>query len=165
MLMLSELLTPADCKSCRLCCSFDSYDLWETPVIDDPTRDLIQTKFNPAQPFIDCGDYALLRLTREADEDLYYCSMLDRATGCKMGADKPFDCRIWPLRVMEFESRRVIVLSPVCPVMITRPLDKLSALARRLAPMIFEQADKTPPIVKKYLPQYPILFVECGNHR
>lgn len=102
----------------------------------------------------------IIKMSKEPDEDLYYCDVLDKQRGCMLGDDKPFDCRIWPLRVMSFEGKRVIALSPVCPVVKTRPLEKIAQTAQRLAAVIFENANKNPDLVKPYETGYVILVTE-----
>ena len=161
--MLGKLLSREECAKCRLCCCFDSYDLWETPVINRETHDRILGEFKPDQEFLELEDHYLLKMEKEPDRDLYYCSLLDHEKGCLMGTEKPFDCRIWPFRVMELDGRRVIVLSTVCPVVQTRPLCEIQALAKELAPEIFAYADENPFAVKKYMEGYPIMVVEEGR--
>ena len=39
--MLKKILSPESCAQCRLCCIFDRYDVWETPVFNEFQRDLI----------------------------------------------------------------------------------------------------------------------------
>lgn len=158
--MLSELLSRDQCSVCKVCCSFDSYDLWETPVIAENLARKIVEEVRPQQQFIKRDGYFLLRLERELDCDLYYCTMLDRETGCVLGDEKPFDCRIWPFRIMLLNETRVISISPVCSNLHNKPLVELIATAENLAPRIFEEADKFPAIVKPYIHGYPILYVE-----
>ena len=31
--MLRNILSPETCAKCRICCIFDKYDVWETPVV------------------------------------------------------------------------------------------------------------------------------------
>lgn len=157
--MLSEMLSKDDCKNCRICCSFDSSDIWETPVITEELRRDILDSY-PEMRFVKKDDCYLFRMEKEEDEDLYYCSVLDHENGCVLGENKPFDCKIWPLRIMDLNGSRVITLSPVCPVMFKKPVDELCALAKKLAPVIFGEADRHPSIVKKYIVGYPILAVE-----
>lgn len=158
--MLSKLLSREECAKCRLCCCFDSYDLWETPVITGETKESILESFKPDQDFLDLEGYSLLKMQKEQDKDLYYCSLLDHSKGCIMGTEKPFDCRIWPFRVMDLEGIRAIVLSPVCPVVQTRPLNEIQAVAKELAPQIFAYARENPFVVKKYIQGYPIMLTE-----
>lgn len=158
--MLSELLSRAECAQCRICCCFDSSDLWEAPVISDETMQSINGIKPQTQYTVSGRGCRVIKMNREPDEDLYYCDVLDKENGCMLGDSKPFDCRIWPLRVMSFEGKRVIALSPVCPVVKTRPLDKIAQTAQRLAPVIFENANKNPDIVKPYETGYVILVTE-----
>ena len=83
--MLGKLLSREECAKCRLCCCFDSYDLWETPVINRETHDKIQDEFKPDQEFLELEDHYLLKMEKEPDRDLYYCSLLDHEKGCLMG--------------------------------------------------------------------------------
>lgn len=158
--MLSELLSRAECAQCRICCCFDSSDLWEAPVISDETMQSINGIKPQTQYTVSDRGCRVIKMSREPDEDLYYCDVLDKENGCMLGDSKPFDCRIWPLRVMSFEGKRVIALSPVCPVVKTRPLDKIAQTAQRLAPVIFENANKNPDIVKPYETGYVIFVTE-----
>lgn len=157
--MLSEILSKEECKNCRICCSFNSEDIWETPVITPELKNRILDDY-PELRFISKDDCFIFRMDKEPDRELYFCSVLDQEKGCVLGEEKPFDCKIWPFRVMQLDGRRVITLSPVCPVLWEKPISRLTDLAKKLAPVIFAQADKTPSVVKKYLPGYPVLVVE-----
>lgn len=157
--MLSKILSKSECANCKICCSFDSYDIWETPVITDKIKKRV-LEIKPDQRFSDISGARLFRMDREPDRDLYFCPMLDHEKGCLLGDDKPFDCRIWPYRIMDFKGTRVIVISPVCPTVFSRPMSEIKALADELAPVIFAQADKTPEIVKPYIAEYPVLVTE-----
>lgn len=157
--MLSKILSKEECAKCRICCCFDSSDIWEAPVITKSKADEILSGYNSEQKFINKDDYYILDMAKEADEDLYYCSMLDKNSGCVMKDNKPFDCRIWPLRIMDLNGIEVITLSPVCPVVKTKSIEELSDFVQEIAPIIFEQAKKTPQIIKPYINGYPILAV------
>lgn len=157
--MLGKLLSRKECAECRICCCFDSSDIWETPVIDSITQEKIKN-INPSQEFLNQGGSKLLKLEKEQGGDLYFCSVLDRENGCKLGNEKPFDCRIWPLRVLKLDGRLVIGLSPVCPAVAKKPIEQVSKTARELAPVIFEYAQKNPDIVKEYKPEYTVLVVD-----
>lgn len=134
--------------------------MWEAPIISDEAMKLIGD-IKPQTQFMSAGKNSrIIKMNKEADEDLYYCDVLDKNTGCLMGDEKPFDCRIWPLRVMTFQGKRVIALSPVCPALMTRPIGKIVETAKKLAPVIFDEANKNPDLVKEYEPGYVILVTE-----
>lgn len=160
--MLSKILSREECSKCKICCEFDDNDLWETPII---FNDSIQSvlKINPSQEFselkLNGNKYKVLKLEKE--ENIYPCTMLDRSKGCKLGSEnKPFDCKIWPLRVMKKDGKTVIALSPVCPVVATKPLDEVMCLANDLKDEIFSQAKLHPEIVKDYIDGYKVLIEE-----
>lgn len=163
--MLSKILSREECAKCRLCCSFDSYDLWETPYIPAQLASRILQEFKPDQEFIKKEDHFLLKMQKEPDMDLYYCSLLDPDKGCILEDNKPFDCQIWPFRIMALNDTRVITLSPVCPVVQTRPLCDIQAVAKEIAPEIFAYADENPAAVKPYLEGYPIMVVEEKKYK
>lgn len=158
--MITKLLSREECAKCRYCCCFDSYDLWETPVITQECHERILEEFKPDQKFLELDDHYLMKMDREPNEDLYYCPMLDHERGCIMGTEKPFDCRIWPFRIMDLYGTRVIVLSLVCPTVQKRPLCDIQAVAKELAPQIFAYADEHPYAVKKYIQGFPIMLAE-----
>ena len=159
--MLSEILSREECAKCRICCSFDSYDIWEAPFVTKELAAKIHGEISADIELIEKSpNGGVLKMPKEQDEDLYYCNVLDKSKGCILGKDKPFECSIWPLRVMNFCGKRVIALSPVCPVVMSRPVEKVAAVAKKLSKTIFEQADKNPDSVKQFEPGYIILVSE-----
>lgn len=163
--MISKILSKEECAKCRICCTFDSYDLWETPYISKTMASKILQEYDPQQKFVKKDSHFLLKMEKEPEADLYFCSLLDRDKGCVLGVDKPFDCKIWPFRVMALNDTKVITLSPVCPVVIKKPMDEIMDLAKELSKEIFEYADNNPDAVKPYLKDYPILVVDDHKYR
>lgn len=155
--MLKNILKSSDCASCRICCVFDKYDIWETPVLDNDLKERVSERF-PELAFVRKGDGWLFRM-EESGDGLFYCPALDRDSGCILGADKPFDCKIWPYRIMEFGGKRVISIASICPTMFAKPLSELCAELEHdgLAEKIFAFADAHPDIIKPYEDGYPIL--------
>lgn len=162
--MLKKILSASDCAKCRICCIFDKYDVWETPVISDELRRRI-TAVRDDLKFVTKGSEGAyifnMESTWDDNEEIFRCPALDPESGCTLGDNKPFDCRIWPYRIMELGGKRVITIASICPEMYSKPLDKLvSQLEDGLADMIFEEASKNPAIVKPYEHGYPVLMVE-----
>ncbi|MCM1022436.1 MAG: hypothetical protein NC395_00055 [Prevotella sp.] len=158
--MLKNILKSNDCASCKICCVFDKYDIWETPVLEDGLKDYVSEHF-PYVSFIRKGDGWLFRMN-ESEDGLYRCPMLDPKSGCRLGDGKPFDCRIWPYRIMELGGKRVISMASICPTMFEKPLSELCGelTDKGLAEKIFAYADSHPDIVKPYESGYPILLAE-----
>ncbi len=71
--MLKNILKGEDCASCRICCVFDKYDLWETPVLEESLKDKASEKF-PDTAFVQKGDGWLFRM-EESEDGLYYCQI------------------------------------------------------------------------------------------
>lgn len=158
--MLKNILSGKECAECRICCVFDRYDLWETPVISEDLKKEINDIY-PNQQFIKKESSFLFKMEEQEDE-LYYCPMLDKSKGCVLGELKPFDCRIWPYRIMNFEGRRVISIASICPSLYNKPLSILVDELQKngLAGIVLDYAGKNPDIVKDYQKGYPILYCE-----
>ncbi len=157
--MLTKLLSRETCAKCRLCCIFDRYDVWETPVLDQEIRQKAEALI-PGVEFISKGRESYLFRVRELDEnDLFTCPLLDPAKGCMLGTEKPFDCRIWPFRIMDVAGRQAITIAPICDAMMQQPIGTLlQFLKEELADYIFEYADFHPDVVQPYDELYPILL-------
>ena len=108
--MLSRVLSRSSCAACKFCCSFRRQSLWETPLfppevvekLSKPNEYGVVGEFRNGQ--IVLGPY----LTAASEEEVQ-CTFLDPEKGCILkGEDKPFDCSIWPLRIMDKEGELVI---------------------------------------------------------
>lgn len=157
--MLKNILSPQTCAECRICCGFDDDDIWETPVISDETKMLISST-KPETEFLPYRNSSLMKMLPADEDGIYPCPMLS-VEGCILGSEKPFDCRIWPFRVMKLESSLVLTVSPVCPHVPETPLSELMKfVADGFAEKVFSEAERSPDIVKDYIPGYPILAVK-----
>lgn len=162
--MLKNILSPKTCADCKICCIFDKYDVWETPVIPEELKNRIEQS-DPEIKFVSKGDSGAYIFNMEDNWDdeneLFTCPALDPKKGCTLGDNKPFDCKIWPYRIMELNGARVISIASICPDMYQKPLSQLvKELDSGLADMIFAEAEKNPAIVKPYEQGYPILKVK-----
>lgn len=158
--MLSKLLSKDECAKCRICCTFDDDDIWETPVIYNEFADQVA---NTGAKLLDKEEYKLFSLSKEDGDELYYCTALDKQKGCKLSNEaKPFDCKIWPFRVMKLKglNRLVITLSPVCPIVKIRPLESILETLDEIKEDIFKEARLHPFMVKDYIDGYPILAID-----
>ncbi|MGN0603522.1 MAG: YkgJ family cysteine cluster protein [Oscillospiraceae bacterium] len=158
--MLKNILSKESCAQCQLCCIFDKYDIWETPVVSDELYEKIKNEY-PETEFIEKNEGGRI-LKCIPDGELFNCPMLDKSSGCRLGDEKPFDCRIWPYRIMEFGGKRVITIASICPEMYKKPLSELVAELEEngLAEKIWNEANRHPEIVKPYQKGYPILLTE-----
>lgn len=159
--MLKGLLDQKTCAACKICCGFDNTDLWEMPVMTEKAAEILSA-LKPDTSFIKCGKGYVTDAGALADNELFYCPALDHEKGCMLGDNKPFDCLIWPFRVMETGDKcfRMITVSPVCPEIYNRPLVQLSEfISEKLENTVFEYAENNPEIIKTYKEGYPILAI------
>ena len=96
--MLRKILSPETCAACRLCCGFDCTDTWEFPVLPQETVEAMH-RMGASPKLVPAGEEQTFAAPPLRDEELFFCPMLCE-TGCTMGAEKPFDCKVWPFRMM-----------------------------------------------------------------
>lgn len=165
--MLSAVLQKSDCAACRFCCAFRRCSLWETPLFPAETA---QKYTAPSRPFsaltvngAPCAKMELEgRYQTDDSEEEAPCFFLKEGVGCTLNEnEKPFDCKIWPLRVMRQGERLVIALTPTCPVIQKVGTQKMKELVQNgLADVIFDYAAAHPFIIKAYREDFPVLCVK-----
>jgi len=162
--MLSSILTKKQCSECKFCCSFRRKSAWETPLFPKPTIDRLEKKYDafPIRQVKNSFTYDLQPGYRTQNpEEEQPCPFLDASDGCTLDEnDKPFDCKIWPLRIMKKENELVIALTPTCPAVNTLPLEQVKKLVTQegTGETIYREAERFPDIVKEYREGYPILM-------
>ena len=158
--MLRSILSPSECAECKFCCSFRRCSLWETPRFDaeqtaELQRKYPRAKFKPADGVFTVDLDGRYRTDDSKEEALCW---FNEGKGCILGKDKPFECAVWPLRVMRKDGCLVIVLSPGCRVLSSKPLSVIQQLVDDgLGAKIFEHARKIPEYVRDYKEGYPVL--------
>lgn len=154
------------CAQCKYCCSFKSTSLWELPTFpaeavkklakDTDAKFSIEKdgKYSFARPDLS-GEYLSANPAEEVP-----CPFLDTDTGCSLSeTDKPFDCKLWPLRVMRREDHLLLTMSIACPSIMTWELEQLRSYAQeKLRKPVREYVDKHPYIVKDMMPGYVALI-------
>lgn len=166
--MLSKVLKRAACAECRFCCSFRRQSLWETPLFPMET---VEKYRGEGIRFLNCGEgdtrYGRMDLEgnyrTEDDKEEVPCSFLDTGRGCILSdEDKPFDCKIWPLRIMRKQGGElVIALTPTCPEINRQPLKIMEDLVRSgLGESIYAYAAEHPYMIKEYREDFPILMTQ-----
>lgn len=158
--MLKEILSKESCAECRVCCIFDRDDCWEMPLIEPDLADEIEKNF-PEAKMKPTGESKLCKIfDAEYDsEGLSRCPMLTDS-GCVLGDKKPFDCRIWPFRIMRKGNCLLLTLSPVCETVFSLPTAKISAFAKKISGELFEEAKRNPEMIKDYIEGYPVFAVK-----
>lgn len=174
--MLSSILSKNTCAACKFCCSFRRQSLWETPLFPPEIAEKLQktNEYGVTGEFAPASDAArdahesqnAYRLVLENNyrtddpEEEVPCTFLDPERGCLLKPeDKPFDCSIWPLRIMDKDGELVIALTPTCPAIGAVPNQALIDLVKNgLGEQIFEYAKTHPYIVKEYREGFPVVY-------
>ena len=158
--MLKTVLSNTECAECRFCCSFRRQSLWETPLFDGESVNRL-TALYPDAHFKPRGDVFTIDVddcytTDDPDEEAL-CPF--NKNGCVLnGKDKPFDCSIWPLRVMRYKGRLAICLTPTCPVISAKPVAVMQKLAdSETGDRIITYAKNHPWMIKEYKNGFPVL--------
>lgn len=156
--MFKKILTAKDCADCRLCCTFERYELVDTPVITCEMKARLAEHY-PQLRFISHGENHLFRMEQD-ERELFVCPMLTEH-GCTLGGDKPFECEMWPFRAMDMDGKTVIVIDPLCKPAYNKPLSIIMEELENdgLADRIFEAAKKYPELVHPFRKGYPVLKV------
>lgn len=157
--MLKEILSPESCQKCRICCVFDSDDIWEIPVFSEKQQARIAEK-NPQYSFIPRGNNSLVFDMKFGNDGLAACPALSE-NGCTLCENKPFDCKIWPFRVMERDEEVLLTLAPLCEAVNKLDNNLLTRFAEKLAPVVFAEAEKNPDIIKPYVEGYRVYAVKA----
>ena len=155
--MLKNIISAKECAECSFCCVFDADDCWEMPIINDEL----------AKESCFCGcefefDSGVRKIKPQFDnEELFRCPALCE-TGCTLGNNKPFDCRIWPLRVMRLNEILVLTLSPFCPATNEKTLSVIQnfIIQNNIAEIAFYEAEKNPTAIPEYKEGYVIFSIK-----
>ena len=154
--MLTEILSRESCAACRVCCVFDRDDCWEMPLIKPELVAEIEKK----RPDVKMKKTGVCSVFEPdfGENRLASCPMLTEK-GCALGENKPFDCRIWPFRIMKKNDLLLLTLSPVCETVSNLPVSKIAEFSKKISDKIFEEAKNNPEMIKEYIDDYPVFAV------
>ena len=168
--MLSKILSKETCGQCRFCCAFRRCSLWETPYFEKKVVDKYsghELVFNTFK--MNDLEYGMLNYegkyhTNDSEEEAK-CGFLCSETGCVLNdEEKPFDCKIWPLRIMRKDEKLVIALTPTCPAINKySSMDMKNFVEEGIGDVIYEYAMAHPYIIKEYRDGFPVLKIFENN--
>lgn len=155
--MLKKFIRPSDCAKCRLCCNFHRSSVWESPFIpEDQAERLSEEGITMEQR--ERGGWSFV-FHFDGDEAAN-CPKLDVETGCSLPeGEKPFECRVWPLRMMEEDGGLLIGRYRHCPALAGGVAGQLDQFARNeLLPVLLAFAGKHPESIRRRSPEYEIIW-------
>lgn len=157
--MLKDVLSHGDCARCGFCCSFRRQSLNLTPLFAKETVDEIR-RLHPEARFKTLPNGAI---TIDIDDQYRTNDSQEEAlcpfnrNGCVLpGHLKPFDCELWPFRLMKCGNGFALALVPSCP-WIEKDPDKLAATASTVAKAAMEYAKTHPEIAIEHRDDYQIV--------
>lgn len=158
--MLTHIFSPTDCASCKLCCHFHRRSAWETPSLNSELIYLLQEECVPMHQRPDGSTTFYLHFCTDSENETADCPMLNRETGCTLPRElRPFECRIWPLRLLRKNNQLVIGLYENCPALQNGSLDELVKFATgEFLTELLEHAKRFPKCVREYHDDYRIIY-------
>lgn len=156
--MLEKILSPRDCADCRFCCSFRKVSMWETPLFTPENYRAMCKTPRENHERLECMENGLYRYNLEMDyatddvDEEVACPFLDSKAGCALkDEEKPWDCKIWPLRVARKSNGEIwIVLTPTCSAVNKVPVKKLMKLVDSISNDLYRYVLRYPYLVKEY---------------
>lgn len=159
--MLTHIFTPDQCAQCKLCCNFHRSSAWETPALEPCLARRLSSAGFPLETRADGSCSFRLSFRTDNPSESANCPMLDTSCGCTLPREeRPFECRIWPLRVMRLENGSLAIgLYMNCPALTPPTRAKLMAEATGpLLPLLLRHAASQPLIVRPVDPAYSIIW-------
>lgn len=167
MLFLEPLITPDICAKCGFCCSFRRCSLWETPVLESELLEKLKEEYPDAKfKNVTYNSHESVtfnldgRYKTDDSEEEALC-WLNTGKGCPLGDDKPFDCAIWPLRVMKKDNATVLAYCAECTALKEKDSEVIKNFVEQkgLDGKLLEYARKYPSYIRDFRENYRIIKV------
>lgn len=160
---LEEILSPEDCAACEFCCSFRRQSLNLTPCFDEEKIGEI-CRLYPEARFKNLPNGAVTidlddKYQTDDSKEEALCHFNRR--GCILPPHlKPFDCSLWPFRLMKDKEGDSLVLAlvPTCPKIRKDDTGKFREAALDMAKESVQYAATHPEIIIEYRPDYQIII-------
>ncbi len=157
--MLTSLLPPSACATCRLCCNFLPESRWELPALEPACAAHLRSLGVPLDVRPEGGETLALPLS-PCPAEAANCPLLDASSGCRLPRDsRPLECRLWPLRLMRTpQGELVVACYRSCPGLAEVDEESLLALVYSLLPLFRERAGSFPESIRPLYPHYRVLL-------
>ena len=171
MLLLKPLITHDICAECRFCCSFRRCSLWETPVLEPELLEKLKTAYPDAKfKKVEYNGHEAVtvdldgRYNTDDSEEEALCWLND-GKGCPLGDDKPFDCAIWPLRVMKKDNAMVLAYCAECTALKEKDPEVIKKFVEQngLDKKLIDYAKKYPAYIRDFHENYMVIKVLEGD--
>lgn len=164
--MLTHIFTSMSCARCRLCCNFRPCSAWETPFLEEALCEVLRNQGITLCSRPNGSDSFLLEFQTGSSEEAVNCPLLDPLSGCTLPREqRPFECRVWPLRLMQENGALCIGCYTACPALLEKGVrEKLISSARgELLPILLDYARRFPQSVRAFDSAYEIIWHETAD--
>lgn len=163
--MLENIISSEQCVKCKYCCSFSKNSLYLTPVFDREKIPLLEKKY-PFAKFreLEYGIFTVdLRNNYPDDDDGTFEALcwFNQGQTCILSDDeKPFVCKLWPLRIMQHEDKLAIVLDSTCPVTSAMSVSRIKGLLTLNGDIseIWDYVSRHPEVIEDFEGGHEILY-------
>lgn len=163
--MLTEFISAEQCANCRLCCNFHRSSAWESPSLHPELADRLRQmgiplKKREERPGCSAETFEL-HFHSQNPEKSALCPLLG-SEGCILPRkERPFECLIWPLRLMFSPEGipSIALYNAGCPaVLLPKDREKLIQFAAGpLLPTLRRYAASFPSVIRPFHPNYTII--------
>ncbi len=159
--MLTSLLPPSVCATCRLCCNFLPTSVWETPALEPACAERLRDLGVFLRERVEGGETIALNFAPECPQNAADCPLLDKSAGCRLPREeRPLECRLWPLRLMRNKDGEIVVACYTnCPGLASVPRETLLMQAESLHAVFAERAKLFPESIRLMHRSYEVLYV------
>ena len=153
-----KVIGSEDCFACRGCCTFDERYLDYAPLFTEEQRARVLAEFpEEGVEFVAVGRMWRIGLRVMPGTGRCVCPLLDRRSwGCRVYGYGVFDCDTWPYQVQVRGGRRLLTLTPECPVVGEERMAALVARGAELMPQMLAGVTEYP---ERLMPDYEGVLV------
>lgn len=153
-----RVIASADCQACRGCCTFDARYVDYAPLFTDEQRRRVLSDFPEEEiRFEPVGRLWRVVLREVPGTGRCVCPLLHRdGWHCRVYEYGIFDCDTWPYQVQVRGGRRLLTLTPECPVVGEERMAALRARGEELLPQMLEAVERFP---ERLIPDYEGVIV------
>ncbi len=160
--MLTHIFGPATCAQCRLCCNFRQRSAWETPFLEPELAAQLEQNGVSLTTRLNGSTSFALTYTGSNPEEHCNCPLLDTTAGCTLPREiRPFECRVWPIRLMNDEHHQLcIAYYKDCPALLLPDTRQklINYATNELLPILLHYAERFPTSIRPLDKHYTIIW-------
>jgi len=147
----NDILNFEDCKQCKKCCKFDVDELIDSPTLLPEQSQKIINLFG-REKLQTRGNLFQVILEKMPLSSKWICPFYNQKNAvCMIHEYNIIDCISWPYYLMTFGGKIYLTLSLDCPVVLSKPLQRILDVGRNeIAPLLREMAILYPDLITPF---------------